>query len=271
MGSSSLDVLILNRNLKEVTDALVSNLYIQTGVKFVGVIDAGSVSDQVSKHTVVKNSSIEAKSLGLRLNRGFNLGIDWWIHQSDRSDYLLLLPNDAEIASFDAPNLFSSLYSLRNQVKVAAVIPLSSDSPYLHILPEKRVGLGWSFNEGPIILNLEFIEFILQCGSEVFDSTNFRGYLSFVELALKVYANDFALVATDYLSFTENESHLQKHHELIITEQAQENARLLVMEGSAWLGKKYAVSDGICFENIVRLIFESFLGRRTDLSHLRLR
>lgn len=271
MDKSSLDVLVLNRNLRDVTDSLVSNLEIQSGVNSVGVIDAGSTNDQISKYTVVQNFSIEATSFGLRLNRGFNLGISWWAHQSNKSDYLLLLPNDAEIETFDALNLFNFLFSLSNQIDVAAVIPLSKDSPYRHILPRERVGLGWSFNEGPILLNGEFIEFMLRCGADVFDSDNFRGYLSFVELALKIYANNFAFLATDFLSFRENESHLHNHYELIITEQAQENARLLLMEGSAWLGKKYGVLDGISFENMVRQVFESFMGRNSDLNHLRLR
>lgn len=271
MNKSSLDILVLNRNLRDVTDSLVSTLEIQSGVNSVGVIDAGSTSDQVSKHTVVQDFSVEAMSFGLRLNRGFNLGISWWAHQTNGSNFLLLLPNDAELETFDALNLFDSISNLSNRIDVAAVIPLSQDSPYRHILPKDRVGLGWSFNEGPVLLSRKFIEFMLRCGADVFDSDNFRGYLSFVELALKVYANNFALLATDFLSFRENESHLQNHYDLIITEQAQENARLLLMEGSAWLAKKYGVLDGISFENIVRLVFESVMERHPELKHLRLR
>jgi len=271
MGSINIDVLILNRNLKEVTENLTSDLSLKVGVRSVGVIDAGSKSNQISSHTVVRDCSHEATSFGLRINRGFNLGINWWFHQREKADFLLLLPNDSEVESFKTVSLFNSIIELEKNLTVGAILPLPHDSPYRHILPQSRIGLGWNFNEGPIILSRNFLEFMLQTGSEVFDSANFRGYLSFVELAMKIYANDFAFLATDHISFRENKSHLLNHFDLIITEKAKENARLFVTEGSAWLGKKYGIYEGISFENIVRLMFESYLNRRENLRHLKLR
>jgi glycosyltransferase involved in cell wall biosynthesis len=264
----TIDAIVLNRNLMCVTDNLIADLNRRDCFGFVGVVDAGSRDEEVSKYTVVKANSPEVKVFGLRVNRGYNLAINWWLNQSTNSQYLLLLPNDTEINCLDLELLWESL---PERIKVAAIVPLSVTDPYNAILPSQGVGLGWNFNEGPIVLSREFIEFMVSCGCEVFDSKNFRSYLSFVEIALKAYANDYALVATRHISFIENESHLEKHYDLIATEESSKNAELLIAEGRAWLGRKYGIIDGMAFENLVRLSFEDFLFSNPQVKHLEIR
>jgi hypothetical protein len=261
-----IDVLILNRNLKQVTDNLVATLKSDPRVDFVGVIDAGSRQEEISNFTVVRDDSIEVEQHGLRLNRGFNLGVSWWQSQERTSNYLLLLPNDTEIINFELDSLVSGLAKIS---QLAAALPLMRNSPYTQILPKERVGIVWSVNEGPIILTKTFVEHQFRCGVSVFDNQNFRGYLSFTDLAVKIYANNFCIVASDLISFKENETYLQSQYQLIGTEPVEENSRLLLNEGKVWLAKKYGLHEGRSLELIARLLFEEFF--RANPKHISFR
>lgn len=268
MSRLTVDALVLNRNLRNVTDKLVEDLLTLNTFANVGVIDSGSQNSEVSKYTLVKSETIDAKNFGLRINRGFNLGINWWLNQKNTSDFLLLLPNDTEISEFNWHDL-SNVLPL--DLNVGAIVPLSIDSPYQKIVHKSRVGIGWNFNEGPICLNKKFIELMDSCGTQVFDSSNFRGYLSFIELAVKIYGNSFVMLATNLISYQENESHLLKHYDLIKTEKKLLNEELLIKEGSVWLSKKYGFLDSWAFENMARLLFEDYLNTISDYHHLVLR
>lgn len=260
---SLFDVLILNRNLKQVTDNLVARLKSEPQVSFVGVIDAGSRLEEISKFTVVRDDSIEAEQHGLRLNRGFNLGISWWQAQERTSNFLLLLPNDTEIINFELNSLVSGIAEIG---QIAVVVPLMRNSPYIPILHKRRVGIVWSINEGPIILTRPFIEHQVRCGVNVFDNQNFRGYLSFTDLAVKIYANNFCVAVSDFITFKENETYLQSQYQLIGTEPIEENSRLLLNEGKVWLAKKYGLHEGRSLELMARLLFEEFF--RANPKHI---
>ena len=54
---SKIDILILNRNMKTVTDQLVSNLKKLKNVGFCGVIDSGSKESEVSEFTFIRDNS----------------------------------------------------------------------------------------------------------------------------------------------------------------------------------------------------------------------
>jgi len=268
MGSFDIDALVINRNLKSVTNLLIRELESSKYFRTVGVVDGGSRDDEISEHTVVRSDSLPVQAYGLRINRGYNLAISWWMNQSSQSDYLLLLPNDTVLVEMRVQELIAAL---NEKLPVAAIVPLPADSPYKKILPPGRIGLGWHFNEGPIILSKKFIRHQKRCGREVFDSDNFRGYLSFVDLALRIYANHFCMLGTDLISFNENESHLQNHHDLIVTEEASRNAILLLKEGRAWLAGKHGLMDGISLENLVRVAFDEFIRVNPKLSNLKIK
>ncbi len=268
MDNFSIDALVINRNLKSVTDDLIGKLESSKSFRSIGVVDGASREEEISNHTVVRSDSLAAQAFGLRINRGYNLAISWWIKQSIQSDYLLLLPNDTVMVEMNVSELIASL---DDKFPVAAIVPLPADSPYQTILPKGRIGIGWHFNEGPIVLSKNFILHQERCGREVFDSENFRGYLSFIDLALRIYANHFCMIGTNLISFNENESHLHNHHELIVTEEASRNASLLLKEGRAWLAQKHGLIDGLSFENLVRLSFEEFMRLNPKLSSWRIR
>lgn len=103
------DVLVLNRNLRAVTDSLVNQMAKQKNVDGCFVVDSGSRQEEISDHTVVGDSSHSAFVYGLRLNRGFNLGISRWLENRDSADYLLLLPNDSELVTWDIDKLMDEI------------------------------------------------------------------------------------------------------------------------------------------------------------------
>ena len=259
----NVDILVLNRNLGEVTNKLIENLKDLDTVKLFGVIDAGSRHEEISKFTVVRDDSSFALENGLRPNKGFHLGLEWWEEQESESQWVLLLPNDSEISNWQPKNLFNII---EFQSTISAVIPLSPGNPYISILPENRVALGWNFHEGPIILSSDFIRERLSQQKYIFDPENFRGYLSFIELALQIYSNNQGIVGTDLISFSENQTHILKNSQLIGTEPYSDNLRLLVDEGERWLLKKHGITDRWSLELQTRLVFEEFLRVNPDLA-----
>ena len=254
--SSTIDVLILNRNLRSITDDLVRSMIIHDKNALVGVIDAGSRKEERSDFTVVSDESKFAAEHGLRINRGYNLGIKWWLTQTTSSDWLLLLPNDSEVVAWDSHILLRQLENLPNAV---VVIPIAPTNPYIPLLGPLRLGLGWNFHEGPILLKRNYLENRTENQGQVFDEDNFRSYLSFIELSFQVYGDNKSVLATDLVSFVENESHLLSNSALIQTESYTENLELLVTEGEAWLRKKYGWEDRWPLEMAARALFERYL------------
>lgn len=259
--SINIDVLVLNRNLKAVTDSLVRQMVKQKNVSGCFVIDSGSRKEEISDHTVVGDSSHSAFVHGLRPNRGFNLGISWWLENRGAADYLLLLPNDSELVKWDIDKLIAEIDGFKG---LGAVIPLPPNDPYLGLLGSAGVGIGWNFHEGPILFTKNFLRARSTLGP-VFDPENFRGYLSFIDMACQMYSANVGILATDLIQFSENTSILINEFQLMGTEPMEENLALLVSEGEDWLANKYGTKERWTIELIARLLFEEFLLVNPDL------
>jgi len=256
MENEALDVLILNRNMRKVTDELAEKIMEITDVQRCLVIDAGSRESEISRYTFIRDSSEKTIQQGLRPNRGFQLGLQEWVKSDKPAQWVLLLPNDSEIVHWNMIKLLEELSSCR---EIVAVVPISPVNPYKGMLPESRIAFGWNFHEGPLMLRRDFVENRLNNQGYVLDPDNFRGYLSFIELGLQVFAANMGLVATDLISFSENQSHLMHNHQLIGTEPIAQNLELLISEGEKWLAHKYGLEDRWSFEMLARLAFEEFL------------
>ena len=259
---TKIDVLILNRNMKQVTDSLVQKLTAFDDVGNCSVIDAGSRESEISIHTFIRDSNENTIQLGLRPNKGFHLGLQEWLKMETQSDWVLLLPNDSEIVRWNLKNLLDQLKVAKEAV---AVVPISPSNSYVGMLPESQIAFGWNFHEGPLILRREFVKKRFANQGYVLDPENFRGYLSFIELALQIYSGNEGMVATDLISFNENKTHLLNNHHLIGTEPIAENLELLITEGEKWLIRKYGMEDRWSFEMITRLAFEEFLRVHPEL------
>lgn len=254
---TTFDTLILNRNLKNVTETLAQTIRKLERADGVFVIDAGSRLDEVSSLTLVRDDTPEATSMGLRIARGFNLGIRSWMQLNREVDWLLLLPNDSEL---EHESLAELLDRLSNTPQIAAIVPTYPGDPYQRILEKQPISLGWHIPEGPILVSTRYIkERFLDGCDEIFDSSNFRGFLLYLELSLRLYSNDYGIVLTNMLRFRENQSYLLNEHQLIGTEPYSENQRLLLDEGRQWLIDKFGYGDRRALENLVRLTFEEFV------------
>ena len=233
------DVLILNRNRKLLTDKLCLHLESLELVNSVNVIDSGSRDEEKSEWTVIGDDSVEVRSKGLRPNRGFNLGIDWWLKRENKADWVLLCPNDTIFTSW---NLDFFQKWTANQ-KISAIVPLSNSSPYTAMLGKRPFGLVWHINEGPIFISKTFIELIVELQNNLFDSTNFRGYMSFLDLAFRSYAGNKGILVTTSVLYEEDVSIIKEQYNIIGTEEQQKNFELMIIEGEKWLSEKYGVQD----------------------------
>jgi hypothetical protein len=253
---NNITAVIVNRNLGNVCDALIENLT-NFGIEKFEVVEASTDVNLRSKHASCTPVSEEISSKGLRINRGYNIGISAAL-QNSNNKWILCLPVDTEIEKFDIENL---LTDLNNFPEIAAVLPLEENSAYLSLLGENKVGLVWNIPEGPILLRRDFV-LKYQVGERniLFDNQNFRGFLSFIELSLKIYGNNLGIFITKDLIFKEREDYLLNFSELLKTEPLEINKYLLISEGKKWLLEKYGFLDRWSLERLVQLSFNDFLS-----------
>lgn len=251
----AVDGIILNRNLREVTDRLAESLEVLEGIDSVYVVDAGSTDSEISKRTFIRDSSSEARRNGLRLNRGFNLGLSAWMETSPTSEWVFMLPNDSIVTSADFVGLEETLGQLE---EIVAVVPVSGSNSYEPLIGSDRLALAWNFHEGPILLRRDYVAGRINSGHSVFDDDNFRGFASFLELSFQIYLSNFAAAVTNFVTLQEDNKYLLTLHELIGTEPFSQNLQLLFGEGRDWLQAKYGTSDRRALELASRLLFEEF-------------
>jgi hypothetical protein len=225
------------------------------GIGGVYVADSGSKDTEVSSHTIARDDSEFARVNGLRINRGFNLGLLEWLKLQKHGEWVLLLPNDAELVS---ANLNDLLELAEETSHLAAIIPITDDNPYSSLIQESGASLVWNIHEGPIMLRRNFVVDSFDIAGQVFDSSNFRSYASFLDLAFKIYASDRCIIATNLVRFRENKLHQLTKHTLIGTEPQDESLALLLAEGKTWMASKYGFTDRRNLELATRLLFEEF-------------
>ena len=93
----------------------------------------------------------------------------------------------------------------------------------------------------------------------LFDDENFRAFLSFKEIAFRIYSANFAIGIYDKFLVAEKEELLLTYSELMKTESFSLNKKLLISEGEKWLFKKYGIFDRWAFETAIRLLHEEFV------------
>jgi hypothetical protein len=171
-------------------------------------------------------------------------------------DWIFCFPVDTEIIELDL-NQFD-IDSKKFSKIMAYTLPEKND-PYLPMI-NNRIGLVWNILEGPILLNYKLVsKFTDGNAVSLFDNENFRAFLSFKELAFRVYSSNFAIGIYNGFLVTEKEELLLTFSELMKTESFSLNKQLLISEGEKWLFYKYGIFDRWAFETIVRLLYEEFL------------
>lgn len=266
MGTKMIDVIILNRNLGEVCDRLVENLgnFLEADDQII-VVDSGSEEHLKSRFTSIGLSDELTRKQGLRFGRGMNLGLKFRRDNEGKNPWVLLLPVDIEIIAWD---LHKFLQKLPLHHNIGVIKPASQDSEYLRLLGDDEYRYGWNFEEGAWLVSADFIDFCFRTfpDSLFFDESNFRGYLTNLELAFRAYINGYSVGITKSLVVFENESYLIEKADLIRTEPIEENNRLLIEEGLTWLRRKYQIQGDWEFAQLVRITFDQFMRENPHLS-----
>ena len=265
-----IDVVILNRNLGTVCDDLVADLDARlSSDSNIVVVDAGSEFELQSQFTTVRVDTEEVRRDGLRFGRGMNIGIRYIREKLAPNPWVLLLPVDTEIVSWNLISLFDQLMAVP---EVVALKPLELSSAYATHLQENSIALAWNLEEGPWLISTAFLDeqILLSQNGEFFDHNNYRGYLTSIDIAFRAYSNGYSVGITNCLTTNENESYLIERAELIKTDPIDVNAKMLVEEGMQWLGNKYGISDPWAFAQLVRLLHDRFFDENPELVSWRL-
>lgn len=257
--------IILNRNLGKECDALRESL-LSKGVSDVIIVDSSTDISLQSQFVTIGSIDNSAIQRGYRINRGFNLGLNYAV-EHHTFDWIFCLPVDTQIIEMDLDSF--DLDSEQYPKIVAYTLP-ESNNPYLPLIRNK-IGLVWNVLEGPILLNYKLVsKYKTEKSVLLFDENNFRAFLSFKEMALKVYSANFAVGIYNKFLVAEREELLLTYSEIMKTENFSLNKQLLINEGKEWLFKKYGIFDRWAFETIVRLLHDEFLTCNPKYAEIKL-
>ena len=256
---------ILNRNLGEECDAL-RQMLLNKGISDVIIVDSSTEPSLKSKFVTIGAINDSAIELGYRINRGFNLGLNYAL-ENYTFDWIFCLPVDTKIIEL---NLISFDIESKKFPKIMAYTLPESNNPYLPMIKNK-IGLVWNILEGPILLKYELVsKYKVENNVLLFDDENFRAFLSYKELALRIYSANFAIGIYNGFLVSEREELLLTYSELMKTETFPINKQLLIREGGEWLFKKYGIFDRWAFETIIRLLHDEFLSCNPKYSEIKL-
>jgi len=257
-------VIILNRNLPEVTNALYEHIeHYDADLIDIFVIEAGSDDDNLSKYATWHEKSPEVRQNGLRYGRGMNyaLSILWKEGRFQEYDYFFLLTNDTELQK--CSTIASLQEVMLSHPKVGILSPCSRHWGEYKLFKEHKTLYFWFIHNTAYFLRREFIESI--CNKDnpdqihfLFDGSNFRGYGSESELIAKAYINNWAAAITTIVEASENESYLIDKADLIKTDSFAKNILLYIEEGERWMHYKYGFNNQWMMQEYVKLFYDKF-------------
>lgn len=276
MKKKDVATLILNRNLKNVTEKLYKKiLRYNKNYTDIYVIDSGSDEKEKSKFTTWFADWNSAKMHGLRFSRGMNFGLSNLYKENKFKNYkyFLLLTNDSEVES---ENFLKKLITIMNKFKCIAILsPCSKKWGEKFILKKNKLKFFWYIHNNALLIRKEFIEII--CNKKnpnyknfLFDGSNFRGFGSESELILKAYKNNMAAAITSKVWIEENESHLLKKNNLIKTEPYDQNLKLYVEEGLKWMKKKYNFNSRWDMHMYIKKYYELFFKKNKKIAKFKI-
>ena len=256
--------IVLNRNLPDVTDALCDRLErIDGELTDVFVVEAGSDENRLSRHCTWHADWTEARTHGLRYQRGMNYALSQLLHEGRFGQYdsFFLLTNDTEFG--EEPVLAPLLDVLSEHPRVGLLSTCSRHWGERLLLKEQDTRYFWYIHNTAYLLRREFIESIMETEEPcymnfLFDGTNFRGYGAVSELIAKGYANDWAAAITSRVWAEENATHLLTKADLIRTETYDENIRLYIEEGRRWMRQKYGFNSRWSMQRYVKFLYDQF-------------
>jgi hypothetical protein len=276
IGMNRVATIVLNRNLPDVTDALCDRLKCSDGdLTDIYVVEAGSDAGLLSRYCTWHADWPEARSHGLRYQRGMNYALSQLLHEGrfQQYDAFFLLTNDTEFA--ETPALAPLLQVLSEHPRVGLLSPCSRRWGERLLLREHDTRYFWYIHNNAYLLRRQFIESIMETESPdymnfLFDGNNFRGYGADSELIAKGYANDWASAITGRVWAEENESHLLSKSDLIRTETYEENIKLYLEEGLRWMRRKYGFNSRWSMQRYVKSFYDQFFEFHPEYEQFRI-
>lgn len=256
--------IVLNRNLPEVTDRLCEHLLRYDGdCTDVFVVESGSAPEKVSRFATWNADWKDAREHGLRYGRGMNFGLGqlWKSGRHHHYQAFFLLTNDTVLEP--RPSVGPLMEILRRHPRVGILSPCSNRWGEKRLLADPTTRYFWFIHNNAYLLRRELIEALRNDASPaymnfLFDGDNFRGYGMESELIAKGYANNWAAAITAEVCSEENEEYLLHHSDLIRTEPYEENLRLYVEEGKAWMRRKYGFPSRWAMQQHVKNFYDRF-------------
>ena len=236
--------IILNRNLPDVTDSLVSHLRKYDGdFTDIFVIEAGSDENNLSKNVTWHVNDEFTLAHGLRYPRGLNFALKKLYEENKLNDYdsIFFITNDTILQN--QKTIEPLRHALVEHNRIGILSPCSRDWGEKIILKDEKIKYFWFIHSHAYFIRKEFIEDLCNFDDDyinlLFDGNNFRGWGLETELIAKGYANNWASAITDEVLIDENNSLLIEKSDLIKTEKFDENLKLYINEGKQWMRNKY--------------------------------
>ena len=180
-----------------------------------------------------------------------------------------LLTNDTEFEEKKTIKVFLEI--LDEHKKIGILSPCSIRWGEINLLNKYETKYFWFVNNNAYLMRKEFIKSI--CNFEeinykkfLFDGENFRGFGSEHEIITKAYANDWAAAITKKVTFLENESHLLQKASIIKTEEVDENLKLYIKEGKAWMKNKFGFNSHWAMQQYSKMFYEKFFEYNINLN-----
>lgn len=269
--------LVINRNLPKVTDRLVESC-LESKVcdeADIYVIEAGSDNDKMSSYQRLVNREPLVIREGLRFNRGVNYGLAQLMEKGSLKYYdaVACMTNDTEFLSRDVIGTLTS--ELEKHSRLGILSPCNDSWGEATLLREERLKYFWHIQSSIYLFRVGFIMDIAVAEEDYsrgffLDGTNFRGYMSETELIAKGYANGWASGICADASVREEESYLINKADLIRTDTFDENLRLYLEEGRAWLKKKYGFKSKWVMQMYSKAFYDKFFEYHPECARYRL-
>ena len=188
-------------------------------------------------------------------------------------DAFFLLANDIVLEKKDG--IRDLLDVLDTHPNVGMVSPCSKVWGEKFLIQNDRVKYFWNVNPGAYLIRREVIENICELDEPtelnfLFDGANFRGYSVDTEFVAKIYANDWAAAITSKVMFSEDESYLLESSDLIKTEPYDDNIKLYLEEGNAWMKKKFGFNNHWAMQFYVKSFYDQFFKMNPSLIHYKI-
>lgn len=273
MAHKRVATIVLNRNLPEPTNKLCQHLERYDGeMTDLFVVEAGSDDGNLSKFVTWHVNDEKTRITGLRYPRGMNFALHslYSDKRFDHYDAFFLLTNDTILHPVQTIKPLLEIFEQLPEIGILS--PCSREWGESKLFGDEVIKYFWHIHTTAYFLRKSFVKDVCNFTEDeyitfLFDGTNFRGFLTEVELIAKAYANDWTAAITSKVWAEEDESHLLGRHDIIKTEPYELNLKLYVEEGLKWIHKKYGYKSHWQMQQYVIFLYNDYFKRFPSASN----